>query len=323
MPVRVDSDHLRLFRDIVLHRSISKGAALNNLSQSAASQHLQDLERRMEATLLDRSTRPFTVTEMGERYLALCQDVLRRCDEFDSEAERIRNEVRGHLRVAAIYSVGLSTMSEVEAVFRSRFPSATLEVQYLRPDRVYQSVISEVCELGLISYPESSRELKVLPWLDEVMVLGVSPRDPLASRSSIDVKDLNGVSFIAFDSDLPIRKHIDRFLAESHIRVRQSMSFDNIQMIKEALVLGKGVSILPLRMMGAEIREGRLVGVPVNAEGLVRPVGLVHLRKRPMSKVAEHFYALLTDEFGHEDYTLMETSERVGAEPRFTNAGQA
>lgn len=300
MPVRVDSDHLRLFRDIVLHRSISKGAALNGLSQSAASQHLQELERRMQATLLDRSTRPFTVTEMGRRYLELCQDVLGRCEEFDAEAERIRNEVRGVLRIAAIYSVGLSTMGEVEAAFHERFPAASLDVSYLQPDRVYQAIVSEVCDLGLISYPENSRELKVLPWLDEAMVLGVSPNHPLASREKIAPEDLNGVSFIAFDADLPIRRHIDRLLAEWQVRVRQSMSFDNIPMIKEALILGRGVSILPLRMMAAEIRERKLIAVPISAEGLVRPVGLVHLRRRPMSKVAEHFYALLREEFSND-----------------------
>lgn len=300
MTVRVDSDHLRLYRDIVLQRSISKGAALNGVSQSAASQHLQELERRLGETLLDRSTRPFRVTDLGELYLSLCQDLLRRCEEFDTELERRRNVITGALRVAAIYSVGLSTMSAVEAAFRSRFPAAALEVEYLRPDRVYESVLHEICELGLISYPESNRDINVLPWLDEQMALGLSPKHPLASRERIMPRELNGVSFIAFDPDLPIRRHIDQFLAEWRIVVKNSMSFDNIQMIKEALVLGRGVSILPLRMMDAEIQEGKLVSVPIEAEGLVRPLGVIHLRRRPFSPVAEQFCAMLREEFATE-----------------------
>ncbi len=300
MPVRVDSDHLRLFRDIVLQRSISKGASLNGVSQSAASQHLQELERRLGETLLDRSTRPFRVTECGELYLNLCQDLLGRCEEFDREWDRRRNVVKGTLRVAAIYSVGLSTMTSVETAFRVRFPAATLEVEYLRPDRVYESVLHETCELGLISYPESNREIAVMPWLDEQMALGLCPRHPLASRRWIQPQELNGVSFIAFDPDLPIRRHIDAFLDEWQIAVRQSMSFDNIQMIKEALVLGRGVSILPLRMMDAEIQEGKLKAIPIEADGLVRPLGLIHLRRRPFSPVAERFCEMLREEFAGE-----------------------
>lgn len=273
---------------------------MNGVSQSAASQHLQELERRLGETLLDRSTRPFRVTELGELYLGLCQDVLRRCEEFDAECERRKNIISGTLRVAAIYSVGLSTMTAIESAFRARFPGASLEVEYLRPDRVYESVMQETCELGLISYPESTRDINVLPWLDEPMVLGLSPGHPLAARTKIQPAELNGVSFIAFDPDLPIRHHIDRFLSEWRILVKQSMSFDNIQMIKEALVLGRGVSILPLRMMDAEIQEGKLVAVPIEAEGLVRPLGIIHLRRRPFSPVAERFCTMLQGEFARE-----------------------
>ena len=72
----MDLDHLKLFKDIAQARSFSRGAAANGVSQSAASQHLQDLEERFGATLLDRTTRPLTITEAGKLYLELCRDVL-------------------------------------------------------------------------------------------------------------------------------------------------------------------------------------------------------------------------------------------------------
>lgn len=297
MSLRVDTDHLRLFRDVVMHKSISKGAELNGISQSAASQHIHELERRLNTTLLNRSTRPFRVTEAGQRYLKLCQDMLHRCEAFEAELEQMKNEVRGTLRVAAIYSVGLSTMSEVEEAFRERFPAATLEVTYLRPERVYESVESESCELGLISYPEATRDLEVVPWLQETMVLAATPEHPLAQRKSIVPKDLDGMAFIGFDQDLPIRGHIDRFLREHRVAVQRVMTFDNIQMIKEALALGRGVGILPLRMMDAEIQDGRLRAIPIETKGLVRPLGIIHLRKRHLSRVAHHFCRMLQQEF--------------------------
>ena len=51
---------------------------MNGISQSAASQYLQDLEEQMGVTLLDRSTRPLTVTEAGKLYLEMCRDMLGR-----------------------------------------------------------------------------------------------------------------------------------------------------------------------------------------------------------------------------------------------------
>lgn len=297
MPVRVDSDHLRLFRDVVIHKSISKGAHVNGISQSAASQHIQELERRLDTSLLDRSTRPFTITEAGQRYLKLCQDVIHRCEAFDSELAQLKDEVRGTLRVAAIYSVGLTTMSDVEEAFRTRFPAASLEVTYLRPERIYEAVETEVCDIGLLSYPEATRELEVIPWLNETMVLGAAPDHPLAQKSSISPREMNGAAFIGFDHDLPIRLHIDRFLRERKVHVQRVMTFDNIQMIKEALVLGRGVAILPLRLMDAEIQDGRLRAIRIETVDLVRPLGIIHLRKRRLSRVAEQFCEMLQQEF--------------------------
>ena len=66
-------------------------------------------------------------------------------------------------------------------------------------------------------------------------------------------EDLEGVDFIGFDEDLPIRKDIDRFLREHHVHVNMTLHFDNIQMIKEAVAHGSGVSIMPARVMEEEI----------------------------------------------------------------------
>ena len=86
--------------------------------------------------------------------------------------------------------------------------------------------------------------------------------------------------FIAFDEDLMIRRHIDRYLRDEGVEVSIAMHFDNIQMIKEAVALGSGISILPDRTMLAEIEQGRLVSIPLAAPPLFRPLGIVHRKRK-------------------------------------------
>lgn len=288
-------DHLRLFRDIVQSRGLSRGAALNGISQSAASQHLHELESRLGVTLLDRSTRPFTLTSAGRLYAALCRDVLRRNEEFQIALEALKQEVEGTVRVASIYSVGLSEMSHLKEEFGQRFPSARLEVEYLRPDKVYEAVLTDCADLGLVSYPEATKELAVLPWRQEQMVVASSPAHPLARRSVVTMMDLDGQDFVGFDEDLPIWQRIDRFLRERGVEVKRTMHFDNIQMIEEAVALGAGISILPARAMRAEVGRGRLVGIPMDAE-LVRPLGIVHRRRKKFHRAAQSFLDLLIEQ---------------------------
>jgi len=71
------------------------------------------------------------------------------------------------------------------------------------------------------------------------------------------------------------------------------MHFDNIQMIKEAVALGSGISILPARTMQAEIAQGRLAAVRLHAPGLVRPVGIVHRKRKKFNRAADVFLELL------------------------------
>jgi len=136
-------EHLLLFRDIVQERSVSRGAALNGVSQPAASQHLRELEDRMGVTMLDRSTRPFTLTPAGKLYFQMCRDVLQRYEQFQVGLETLKAEVEGTVRIASIYSVGISEMSRLKEEFTRRFPQAALEVEYLRPDKVYDAVLAD------------------------------------------------------------------------------------------------------------------------------------------------------------------------------------
>jgi len=295
--VTVDLERAKLFRDIAQSRSVSKGAKLNGISQSAASQHLQDLEEQLGLALLDRTSRPLTVTDGGKLYLDMCRDVLRRQDEFQAALERMKTEVEGTVRVASIYSVGLSEMSQLEQEFSRRYPEAHLEVEYLRPEKVYEAVVTDRADLGLLSYPEATKEVTVLPWREEEMVVAASPYHALAAKSELRPEDLEGLDFVGFDEDLPIRRDIDRFLREHHVQVNLTLHFDNLQMIKEAVAHGEGVSIMPARVMEEEVRQGRLVPIPISISSLrlYRPVGIVHRRKKRFHRAGQAFLELLRE----------------------------
>jgi len=295
----VNYENLKLFRDIAQTHSFSRGAAMNGISQSAASQHVQELERSLGVELLDRSTRPLVVTPAGRLYGEFCRDILRRKEDFESALQRMRQEVEGTLRVAAIYSVGLSEMVSLEQEFARRQPEAKLEVQYLRPERIYEAVLAGEVDLGLISYPEGRRDITVIPWRREEMVLAVSPEHALAGRGdAIAPRELNGSDFINFDEDLPIRRHMDRFLKENGVEVNVTLHFDNIQMIKEAVTHRVGISIMPARIMKDEVQQGRLAAVRIADATLFRPLGIIHRKKKRFHRVAQAFLDLLREGSG-------------------------
>jgi DNA-binding transcriptional LysR family regulator len=287
--------NLRLIRDVAHQRSVSKAAKLNGISQSAASQQIQDVEREMGAELFDRTTRPLTLTAAGKLYIEYCRDVLRRHDELHASLDVLQRQRNGTARVAAIYSVGLSEMADIEARFARRFPDARLQVSYLRPERVWEAVVEDEADLGLMSYAESSRDVIALPWREEEMVVAVAPGHPLAHRETIEPGALSGEVFIGFDDDLPIQAHIERYLRDHRAEVSWALRFDNIQMIKEAVVHAAGISIMPQRVMREELAQGRIVALRLDPPELYRPVRIVHRRRKAFNEVTAGLLTLLQE----------------------------
>jgi DNA-binding transcriptional LysR family regulator len=287
-------EECKLFRDVANARSLSRAAQLNDISQSAATQHIQDLEKRLGTPLLDRSTRPLGLTDAGKLYADLCRDIIRREEDFTAALEEIRGSAEGLLRIATIYSIGLSEVGRLREEFALVCPQATVQVELLRPDKVYEAVLGGTADVGFISYPEHRRELTVIPWRNERMTVALYPSHPLAGRALLRPHDLEGQHFVSFDDEVIIRREIDRFFREAGIEVETVMQFDNIQSIKEAVALGSGISILPERAMQAEVGQKRLVSVPLHAPDLTRPVALIHRRRKKLNRATREFLALVT-----------------------------
>ncbi len=286
-------ESLKIFCDVVRFRSFSRAAAANRITQSAASQNVLQLEKGLGVRLLDRSKRPFQLTTEGQVYFEGCKGLIERYYAVESEVKSLGRQVAGTTTVAAIYSVGLSDMSRLVQEFSQAYPKAQVRLAYLHPDRVYESVLNDEVDIGLVSFPKSGRGLKHTPWRDEPMVVACSAKHRLADRETIVPRELDGEELVGFDSGLTIRKVIDRYLKQHRVEARVSMAFDNIETIKHAVEVGEGVAILPEPTVRKEVLARSLVAIPFDKQDLVRPLGILRRKSGQMSPAAEKFVELI------------------------------
>ncbi|MFO0908727.1 MAG: LysR family transcriptional regulator [Isosphaeraceae bacterium] len=294
-------ESLKIFCDIVRWASFSRGAAENGISQSSASQAVHQLELRLGVKLIDRSKRPLVPTVHGKVFYDGCKDLVGRYFELENRVKALDDteKVVGTVEVASIYSVGLAHMSRFAREFAERYPGASVRLEYLHPTRVVESVTGGAVELGLISYPKKWPDLTVIPWREEELVLAVHPSHRFAGRASVDVRELDGESFVSYDSDLSIRKMIDRSLRHHDVGFSVALEFDNIENIKRAVEIPAGVAILPEPTLAREVQSGTLAAVRIEGldagYALTRPLAVIHRRHHPLSPTATRFLQLLTD----------------------------
>jgi DNA-binding transcriptional LysR family regulator len=292
--VRIDD--LKLFRNIALQRSLTRAAEQSGITQSAASQNIRDLERDLQVTLLDRTCRPLRVTPAGKSYLDFCQAVLREREVLEAKLSAFREEAAaGVVRFATIYSVGLSEVHSLEEDFRKRYPGGQLAIDYLRPEKVYEAVLLDRADLGVVSYPRPPKELHSTIWRQEEMVVTMAPSHRLAALPSLHVSSLQGEAFVAFDEDLPVQQHINRFLREEKVTVNKVIHLDNLDSIREAVAQGTGLAIVPKPVLKPYLEQGRLVAAPLVPRFPRRPLGIVYRRRKRFSKAAAAFLELLLE----------------------------
>ncbi|MBI4581358.1 MAG: LysR family transcriptional regulator [Planctomycetes bacterium] len=304
---------IKIFCDVVRQKSFSRAAGANKLSQSAVSQSVSQLEKNLGVRLIDRSHRPFQLTPEGRLYYQGCRGLVERYYAIEAEVRNLQGELAGTVRASAIYSVGLGRMSDYVRRFCQRYPQARVRMSYLHPDEVYQTVAADDADIGLVSYPQARRGLAVIDWRSERLVVACSPTHPLAGRTRLTARDLDGQPFIAFAEGLRIGREIDTELRRCGCEVDAVMAFDNIETIKRALELGEAVSILPEPMVTAEVQLGALAVVPLVSPRMHRPLGIVYRRSAVWSRVVQEFVNLIRRD-GAGD-RLDETHRTVQAEP--------
>lgn len=286
---------LRLYCDVVRLRSFSRGAEQNLVSQSAASQAVQQLEQHLSVALIDRTKRPLVVTPEGQAFYESCRRLLEAWDQAKAEVAVVKARVDGIVRVAAIYSVGLHDVSRRVQRFMSLYPASRVQLECLHPDKVVDAVMSGEADVGIMSYPPADRALTVVPLRDETMAFVCHPNHRLARRRLVTPADVAGERFVAFEAGLSIRKAVDRALRQHGVRPNVVMEFDNIETIKQAIMIAAGVSLLPEDTVQKEVGIRALAAVPFGIRDLVRPVGIIHRRQRPLTPTVTRFIELLKE----------------------------
>jgi DNA-binding transcriptional LysR family regulator len=314
-------ESLKLFCDVVRLGSFSKAALANHVTQSAASQAVSHLERRLGVQLIDRSQRPLEPTKLGRIYFDGCRKLVEQYLELEASIGRAPTQLAMNVQVAAIYSVGLGDMGLYIERFQTQYPDVQIHIEYLHPNRVYEKVVEGAADLGLVSFPRKSRELTTVPWRDEEMVLACSPRHPLARSVCVKPQELAGERYIAFEKGLVIRREVDRFLKEQGVTANVVMQFDNVENIKEAIVEAAGVALLPEPTLRHEVQAGTLVPVPLCDCRFVRPLGIILRRHHKLSTTAQRFIDLVRNGDKPTRTASANGSQTANYKPRSRNNG--
>jgi DNA-binding transcriptional LysR family regulator len=282
---------LTFFHDAVLLKSFSKAAERHKVTQSTVSQAIQQVEKYFDAALINRTVKPWQLTKNGDVCFRSVEEILHKIDITKELIQDSGKEEKTVLGIASIYSVGLSYMNHFIKGFNLENDKVQVNLEYLHPEKVYQSVVMEETDLGIMSYAKADKLIDVIPWCRELMVVVCSADHELAKQKEINIADINGLDYVHFDRQLKIRDEIDTVFEKNSISVNTKLEFDNIESMKRAVEANAGVSLLPLTTVKKELEAGSLHVLQLKDIEVYRPLGIIH--KKNLKECAKGFIKLL------------------------------
>jgi len=280
---------LRLFRDIARDLSFVKVAQKNHITQPAVSVHIKKLEHELGKKLFIRTPHNTQLTPEGELILADVKEILRLCDSLKIRSSYSQGVLEGNIRIATIHSIGMYEMGEFLSSFMKAFPKVHIHLEYRRFDDIYNLLLKEKVDLGIVAYPEERTKIETIACGEDELVLIVAKGHPLGAKKTVLLEQIEGAPFIAFDEGQPTREAIDNLLTERNINVDIRMTNDNIYTIKKAVEANVGVSIVPANTVNEEIHQGTLVRLKIRDVNLSRPLALLKLKKTKLNTPLELF----------------------------------
>ncbi len=221
------------------------------------------------------------------------REIIRTYDGLQNKLQEIKEIVSGTIRLATIYSIGLHDLPPYLKTFLKAYPHVNVHVEYRRANQVYEDVIGNVVDLGLVAYPARDAKLEIRPLRQDPLVLICHPQHPLAKCKNIRLKALSGQKFIGFEPDIPTRKALDKILKEHSVQVRHVMEFDNIETVKRAVEIDAGVAVVPLGTVLEEVSKQSLAQVTLEDGQYHRPLAAIHKKSKVLSPAIREFLATL------------------------------
>lgn len=288
-------ESLKVFCDLTETESFTKAAQINGVTQSAVSQQISTLERNFKSLLIERSKKKFRLTREGQVLYDYSKQIIQTFDSLHSKLQEIKNIISGTIRVSTIYSIGLHELPPYVKRFLKDYPTVHVHVEYRRANQVYEDVLANVVDVGLVAYPHKENKLEIVALRKDPLVLICHPHHPFAKQKTIRLKNIAGQKFVAFEADIPTRKALDRILREHNVEVNNVMEFDNIETVKRAVEIDAGISIVPSTTIIQEIAKQTLAAVDLDDGDFFRPLAAIYKKNKVLSPALRQFLALLRD----------------------------
>ncbi len=302
---------LKTFQTVARLLNFNRSAEILNYSQSAVSAQIKLLEEELGVPLFDRLGKRVRLTEAGRMLVRYSSKMI----DIEKEALAIvagGKEPRGSISLRIPQSIGTYLLPSVLKKFQARFPRVGFDVGSCAYQALPNELKTGVTDVAfLLADSIHFSELNVELLRIEPLVMASSPAHPLAAKSALGVRDLAGETILLPKHDCSYKMFFEKSLAEEKMEAPTMMELNSIEAIKQCMIKGIGVTMIPAISIRREITQKRLAVLPWSDEPLEMAVLMIWHKDKWLSPTLLAFMDTVREVMKPAEIDKQDMDERI------------
>lgn len=249
---------LKTFQAVASLLSFNKAADILHYAQSTVSSQMQSLENSLGTELFYRHGNKITLTPAGARLLDYTQRLINIEKEILSNFKTL-NDKHGSLTIKTPQSVTAHYFPLLFKDFQMLFPKIGFDIDWCTSynlNDIFNSGLIDLAFLITDSFKDNSLEYEQLS--DVKLILASHPENELSKKKTVTLSDLNNQTLIFAKSDCNYKKILQRMIFEANVEPKNVIEINSMDAIKQLLVLGNGIALIPEMTVKPELENGTL-----------------------------------------------------------------
>jgi DNA-binding transcriptional LysR family regulator len=286
---------VRVFQAVAGQMSFSRAAEELSISQPGVTFHVKALEREYGTPLFERVGRRLYLTDAGRTLLGYVQRAALMEKEARVALEELKGLQSGLLVVGASATIGIYLLPEVLGEFRNRHPGIRVSLRVGNKRHTIERLLHNELDFGLVASPVAEPLLISEPYLDDELVVIVSPTHRFACERVVYPGELRRETFLVREQGSGTQELMEERLEQLGIEPADTMQLGSTEAIKQAVSANLGISIASRYSVEAEMASGRLCAAEVPTLKMQRRLLLLHHKDKRLTKTAVAFRLLLQE----------------------------
>lgn len=266
---------MRSFVGVTKSRSFSQAARTLGISGSLVSRHVAELERSLGVHLVNRTARTISLTEAGTRYAEFATRIVEEIDREEAQLRGLRDKPEGSLAVISPKWIGSNDVGDAIVAFAARYPKIHIRFEVGGMSERSYEFLDQGFDVAFHTRHVRDCNLMLRKIADLKFTLCAAPSYLHRAGQPLSPAELSDHDTLVNTND-PIW-HLNQDGNELHLKMSEPVYSSNSYVtLRKAAIAGRGVAVLPIRLVGDELADGTLVTVLPECEVPDRPLYALH-----------------------------------------------